>query len=199
MASTPALRPNRTNAARRLLWRADSRFSPYVYVAPFFLLFIGFGLFPLLYTGYVSLTNRDLLRPGVETYTGLANYRRLGEALDAELKRADRSDARSRPRFQPTVGTAILSVPNSTTPSVNWAAGIQERSPGKMPSISCNASNVEAGIGEVPPRCAWVSTRRRQAALCKAGADIIVVGNAFEKDPALILSIGNAIHSSIII
>jgi cellobiose transport system permease protein len=62
---------------RRLLWRADRTFSPYVYIAPFFVLFIGFGLFPILYTGYVSLTNRDLLRPGVETYRGLANYREL--------------------------------------------------------------------------------------------------------------------------
>jgi cellobiose transport system permease protein len=73
----PALRPNRTSGARRLLWRADGRVSPYLYIAPFFLLFIGFGLFPILYTGYVSLTNRDLLRPGVEIYTGLANYREI--------------------------------------------------------------------------------------------------------------------------
>ena len=65
------------DAVRRLLWRADGKFSPYIYIAPFFLLFIGFGLFPILYTGYVSLTNRDLLRPGVETYRGLANYREL--------------------------------------------------------------------------------------------------------------------------
>ena len=73
----PALRPSRMNAARRLLWRADGKLSPYIYIAPFFLLFIGFGLFPILYTGYVSLTNRDLLRPGIETYRGLANYREL--------------------------------------------------------------------------------------------------------------------------
>lgn len=73
----PALQPNRTSSARRLLWRADGKLSPYVYISPFFLLFIGFGLFPILYTGYVSLTDRDLLRPGVETYTGLANYREL--------------------------------------------------------------------------------------------------------------------------
>jgi len=73
----PALRPNRANAVRHLLWRADGKFSPYVYVAPFFLLFIGFGLFPILYTGYVSLTNRDLLSPGREAYTGLANYREI--------------------------------------------------------------------------------------------------------------------------
>jgi cellobiose transport system permease protein len=65
------------NAARRLLHRVDRRISPYIQVAPFFLLFIGFGLFPILYTGYVSLTDRDLLRPGAEAFTGLANYRAL--------------------------------------------------------------------------------------------------------------------------
>jgi cellobiose transport system permease protein len=68
-------RPGRP-AARLLRW-ADARISPYVYIAPFFLLFVGFGLFPILYTAYVSLTNRDLLSPGLETYTGLANYREL--------------------------------------------------------------------------------------------------------------------------
>src|SRR4051812_45714851 len=73
----PALAANRSSAVRRLLWRADGKLSPYLYIAPFFVLFIGFGLFPILYTGYVSLTNRDLLRPGVETFTGLANYREL--------------------------------------------------------------------------------------------------------------------------
>ena len=30
---------------------------------------------------------------------------------------------------------------------------------------------------------------------CKAGADVIVIGNAIEKDPALILEMSNAIHS----
>ena len=30
---------------------------------------------------------------------------------------------------------------------------------------------------------------------CKAGADIIVIGNAIEKDPALIQKIAEAIHS----
>lgn len=60
-----------------MLHRADAAIAPYVYIAPFFLLFIGFGLFPILYTGYVSLTDRDLLRPGAETYVGLANFREL--------------------------------------------------------------------------------------------------------------------------
>jgi cellobiose transport system permease protein len=73
----PALRPKPPSLARHLLRRADATVSPYLYVAPFFLLFLGFGLFPILYTGYVSLTDRDLLRPGVEAYVGLANYREL--------------------------------------------------------------------------------------------------------------------------
>jgi putative glycerol-1-phosphate prenyltransferase len=31
---------------------------------------------------------------------------------------------------------------------------------------------------------------------CKAGADIIVVGNAIEKDPQLIIDIAAAVHQS---
>ena len=44
-----------------------------------------------------------------------------------------------------------------------------------------------------------IKTPEKAAALCKAGADIIVVGNALEKDPSLIISISQAIHSSVII
>jgi cellobiose transport system permease protein len=69
--------PRSSSVIQRLLHRTDRRISPYLQIAPFFLLFIGFGLFPILYTGYVSLTDRDLLRPGAETYIGLANYREL--------------------------------------------------------------------------------------------------------------------------
>jgi cellobiose transport system permease protein len=75
--SRPAPRPRLPVIAKRALRWADAVFAPYLYVAPFFLLFIGFGLFPILYTGYVSLTDRDLLRPGAETYIGLANFREL--------------------------------------------------------------------------------------------------------------------------
>jgi cellobiose transport system permease protein len=73
----PALRTSPANLAVRLLRWADRGLSPYLYVAPFFALFIGFGLFPILYTAYVSLTDRDLLSPGLESFTGLANYREL--------------------------------------------------------------------------------------------------------------------------
>ena len=68
-------------ASRRRLvpaWvrRLDVTLSPYLYVAPFFVVFIAFGLFPLGYTAYVSLTDRTLLDP-VTSFVGLANYREL--------------------------------------------------------------------------------------------------------------------------
>lgn len=72
-----ALGPRLLGIAKRALRWVDAAIAPYLYIAPFFLLFIGFGLFPILYTGYVSLTDRDLLRPGAETYIGLANFREL--------------------------------------------------------------------------------------------------------------------------
>jgi len=40
-----------------------------------------------------------------------------------------------------------------------------------------------------------ISSGEKAAANCKAGADIIVVGNAIEKDENLILEIANAIHN----
>ena len=43
-----------------------------------------------------------------------------------------------------------------------------------------------------------IKTSGSAAALCKAGADIVVVGNAIEKDPALILSIGQAVHHAVL-
>ena len=56
--------------------RLEVKLSPYLFVAPFFLIFIAFGLFPLGYTAYVSLTDRDLLDPAT-SFIGLANYREL--------------------------------------------------------------------------------------------------------------------------
>lgn len=40
-----------------------------------------------------------------------------------------------------------------------------------------------------------IKTSETARSLCKAGADVIVVGNAIEKDPQLILSISKAVHS----
>jgi phosphoglycerol geranylgeranyltransferase len=44
-----------------------------------------------------------------------------------------------------------------------------------------------------------IKTADKAASLCRAGADMIVVGTAIEKDSSLIHSISRAIHSSIII
>ncbi|TVT18659.1 sugar ABC transporter permease, partial [Amycolatopsis rhizosphaerae] len=57
--------------------RWDSRFAPYVYIAPYFVLFGTFGLFPLLYTGWVSLQNRNLLDGDSARWVGLGNYVQL--------------------------------------------------------------------------------------------------------------------------
>ena len=39
-----------------------------------------------------------------------------------------------------------------------------------------------------------INTASKAAALCKSGADIIVVGSACEKDPSLIISMAKAVH-----
>jgi cellobiose transport system permease protein len=65
----------------RLTWRqrlslADVKWSPYLYIAPFFIIFFVVGLFPLLYTAYLSLFDRELL--DLEgTWIGLGNYTEL--------------------------------------------------------------------------------------------------------------------------
>jgi len=74
--AVPAAPTRRRSATRSLLRRADSTVSPYLYIAPFFVLFAVFGLFPLGYTAWVSLTDRTLLNPD-SSYIGLDNYTEL--------------------------------------------------------------------------------------------------------------------------
>jgi ABC-type sugar transport systems, permease components len=61
---------------RRRLSRWDMRVSPYLYIAPFFVLFAIFGLYPMGYTLYVATRNWTL---GADTSTpaGLANFNEL--------------------------------------------------------------------------------------------------------------------------
>ncbi|MEZ5089233.1 MAG: hypothetical protein R2719_05590 [Micropruina sp.] len=55
---------------RQRLSRWDVRSAPYLYIAPFFVLFAVVGLFPLLYTGWVAL-NRWSLITGNQGFIGL--------------------------------------------------------------------------------------------------------------------------------
>ena len=59
---------------RQRLSRWDVKVSPYLYVSPFFLLFLVIGLFPLLYTAYVSFFDWSLIG-GKGEFVGLDNYR----------------------------------------------------------------------------------------------------------------------------
>jgi len=76
--STPTpekLREDQGLGKRRshLLSRLDYKYSPYLYVAPFFILFALVGLFPLVYTFVVSINDWDLLG-GAGDWVGLENY-----------------------------------------------------------------------------------------------------------------------------
>ena len=68
-----------TDVARRgVAWREsvgrwDVKFSPYLFIAPFFIVFGLVGLFPLLYTAWVSLHAWDLLG-GESGWTGFDNF-----------------------------------------------------------------------------------------------------------------------------
>ena len=75
-AAAPTRVAQRRSATRRRLRRVDTKVSPYLYIAPFFILFAIFGIFPLLYTGWVSLTDRNLLDP-TWSFIGLQNYSEL--------------------------------------------------------------------------------------------------------------------------
>jgi cellobiose transport system permease protein len=75
VVETVAAMPQQRRLRMRLR-RLDGKVSPYLYISPFFLLFAVFGLFPLLYTGWVSLTDRNLLDPTTH-FVGLDNYTAL--------------------------------------------------------------------------------------------------------------------------
>ncbi|MFJ8195459.1 carbohydrate ABC transporter permease [Streptomyces sp. NPDC096152] len=66
---------HRARLSRR--WQRDVRWSPYAFVSPFFLLFVAFGLFPLIYTAWASLHTVELTAPTDMHWAGLRNYTRL--------------------------------------------------------------------------------------------------------------------------
>ncbi|MDS1272510.1 sugar ABC transporter permease [Lipingzhangella sp. LS1_29] len=74
-ASAAASTQSTSRRERRqvLLSWLDLRLSPYLFIAPYFLLFGIFGLFPVLFTFWVSLHDWGLLA-GNQGFTGLDNY-----------------------------------------------------------------------------------------------------------------------------
>lgn len=65
----------RTDSLRKDSFR--NRNSGLLYIVPFLLVFTAFGLFPLLYSGVVSLNSVDLQTPNQMQFVGLHNYTKL--------------------------------------------------------------------------------------------------------------------------
>lgn len=61
---------------RSALTKFDMRFSPYVFIAPFYILFAVFGIWPLIYNGIASLQHRDLIDNNSQEWT-LRNYEKM--------------------------------------------------------------------------------------------------------------------------
>lgn len=70
-AKPPVTKPKATFRQRLSIF--DVKASPYLYVAPFFILFALVGLFPLVYTFFVSLFDWHLLK-GQGQFVGLDNF-----------------------------------------------------------------------------------------------------------------------------
>ncbi|GAA3924423.1 sugar ABC transporter permease [Actinomadura viridis] len=72
----PPAPPGARPGLRARLARIDLRVTPYLFISPFYAVFILFGLFPLLYTLWVSLHDWGLAS-GTREWAGLENYRYL--------------------------------------------------------------------------------------------------------------------------
>ena len=92
---------------RQRLSRWDVRTAPYLYIAPFFILFALVGLFPLLYTGWVSLHKWSLVT-GNQGFSGTANF----------------SYVLTQPRFWQAVGNTFSIFLLSSVPQIIAAIAI---------------------------------------------------------------------------
>lgn len=75
---SPAPLLRQRSAFRQRLSRADVKYSPYLYISPFFVLFAIVGLFPLAYTAWVSLNEWHLIG-GQGDFVGFANFVKILE------------------------------------------------------------------------------------------------------------------------
>ena len=65
--------PTPTPSFRQRMNALDAKVSPYLFISPFFILFILVGLFPLAYTAVVSVNEWGLIA-GRQEFVGLQNY-----------------------------------------------------------------------------------------------------------------------------
>ena len=102
-AATPrdVAKPPLTTGQRLNRW--DVKYSPYLYVAPFFILFGLVGLFPLLYTFVVSLNDWDLLK-GPGEWVGFENYLIEFAVTDSVVAHDDDVGMLAHRRFTTTPG-----------------------------------------------------------------------------------------------
>lgn len=98
--------PPQRSWRRRLGTWWDRTPAPYVYIAPFFIIFGIFGLFPALYTAWVSL--HDWAIVGESSFTGLTNY----------------VDLLDDPRFWQALRNTISIWLLSTVPQLLFALGL---------------------------------------------------------------------------
>jgi len=71
--------PEKAPVSRWKLWvhHFDTKRTPYLLIAPFFLLFAVFGLFPIVFNGIVALRHWRLDDPTLTGWAGFANFERL--------------------------------------------------------------------------------------------------------------------------
>ncbi|WP_406436251.1 sugar ABC transporter permease [Streptomyces sp. NBC_00631] len=62
---------------RSRLWRFDDLASPYAYIAPFFLIFGAFGLYPLIYTGWIALHRVEMTSLSTSEWVGFDNFTKI--------------------------------------------------------------------------------------------------------------------------
>jgi cellobiose transport system permease protein len=72
-ASTKSRPPVRVISFSHRLSRWDLKFSPYLYISPFFLMFLVVGLFPIIFTAVISFQDWDLVRDSGQ-FVGFDQY-----------------------------------------------------------------------------------------------------------------------------
>ncbi|WP_442815870.1 carbohydrate ABC transporter permease [Streptomyces sp. NBC_01768] len=104
----PKAMPPGRQAWRSRLWRFDDKASPYAYIAPFFLVFGAFGLYPLLYTGWIALHRVEMISLDRTEWVGWENFSRILQD----------------PEFWTTVGNTFVIGVISTVPQLLVALGL---------------------------------------------------------------------------